>query len=81
MRSQGAAFAFEGVPTREASKAFLERALRGRTSGADMIVTVPAPVAQPDALLRALPHEASILWDPPQTAAPAAGSVESVGKT
>ena len=69
MRSQGAAFAFEGVPTREASKAFLERALRGRTSGADMIVTVPAPVAQPDALLRALPHEASILWDPPQTAA------------
>jgi len=69
MRSQGAAFAFEGVPTREASRAFLEQALRERTLGVNVIVTVPAPVAPPDALLRAFPHEASILWDPPQSAA------------
>lgn len=69
MRSQGAAFAFEGVPTQETSRAFLEQALRERTLGVDVIVTVPAPVASPDALLRAFPHEASILWDPPQSAA------------
>jgi len=70
MRSQSAAFAFEGVPTRETSRAFLEQALRERTSEAsNLIVTVPAPVAPPDALLRAFPHEASILWDPPQSAA------------
>ena len=68
MRSQSAAFAFEGVPTRETSRAFLEQAFRARTStGNNLIVTVPAPVARPDALLRAFPHEASILWDPPQT--------------
>jgi menaquinone-specific isochorismate synthase len=30
---------------------------------------VPAPVARPDALLRAFPNEASILWDPPETTA------------
>jgi len=48
----------------------LKQALRGRTSAANtLIVTVPAPVAPPDALLRAFPHEASILWDPPQSAA------------
>ncbi|MDH3200897.1 MAG: isochorismate synthase [Myxococcales bacterium] len=69
MRSHGAAFAFEGVPTREASRGFLEEALGRRSSRADLIVTVPAPVAPPDALLRAFPHEASILWDPPQSAA------------
>jgi len=70
MRSQSAAFAFEGVPTRETSRAFLEQALEGRTSEArNLIVTVPAPVAPPDALLRVFPHEASILWDPPQSAA------------
>jgi menaquinone-specific isochorismate synthase len=34
-----------------------------------VVVTVPAPVARPDALLRAFPSEASILWDPPETAA------------
>jgi isochorismate synthase len=46
----------------------LEQAFRARTStGNNLIVTVPAPVARPDALLRAFPHEASILWDPPQT--------------
>ena len=68
MRSQSAAFAFDGVPTREASRAFLEHALRSRTSAANnLIVTVPAPVAAPDALLRAFPHEASVLWDPPQS--------------
>jgi isochorismate synthase len=70
MRSQSAAFSFDGIPTRDASRAFLEQALRGRTSEAsDLIVTVPAPIAPPDALLRAFPHEASILWDPPQSAA------------
>jgi isochorismate synthase len=48
----------------------LEQALRTRGAEADnFIVTVPAPVARPDALLRAFPKEASILWDPPQTAA------------
>jgi isochorismate synthase len=68
MRSQSAAFAFEGAPTRETSRAFLEQAIRTRTSTADnFIVMVPAPVAPPDALLRAFPNEASILWDPPQT--------------
>lgn len=70
MRSQSAAFAFEGVPTRETSRAFLEQALRGRSSDTgNLIVTVPAPVAPPDALLRAFPQEASILWDPPQSTA------------
>ena len=68
MSSQSAAFAFDGVPTKEASRAFLDRALRRRASGArDCIVTVPAPVAPPDALLRVFPDEASILWDPPQS--------------
>jgi salicylate biosynthesis isochorismate synthase len=68
MRSHGAAFAFEGDPARETSRAFLERAIRGRTSVArNLIVSVPAPVAPPDALLRAFPHEASILWDPPES--------------
>jgi isochorismate synthase len=68
MRSQSAAFAFEGVPARETSRAFLEEAFRARSSTADnLIVTVPAPVAPPDALLRAFPHEASILWDPPES--------------
>ena len=70
MRSHSAAFAFDGEPTREASRRFLERALRERSpDAASLIVTVPAPVARPDALLRAFPHEASILWDPPKTAA------------
>lgn len=70
MRSQSAAFAFEGAPTRETSRAFLERALRERSARADnLVVTVPAPVAPPDALLRAFPREASILWDPPASAA------------
>lgn len=68
MRSQGAAFAFEGAPARETSREFLERALGRRTSEAEnLIVTVPAPLAPPDALLRAFPHEASILWDPPNS--------------
>lgn len=70
MRSQGAAFAFEGVPARETSRAFLEQALESRSREAKhTIVTVPAPVAPPDALLRAFPHEASLLWDPPGSAA------------
>ncbi len=70
MRSHSAAFAFEGAPSRETSRAFLGQALRSRGAEADnLIVSVPAPVARPDALLRAFPHEASILWDPPQTAA------------
>jgi isochorismate synthase len=70
MRSQSAAFVFEGVPARETSRAFLERALRDRNAEAEhLIVTVPAPVAPPDALLRAFPREASILWDPPKSAA------------
>lgn len=69
MRSQGAAFAFEGAPTRETSRALLERAIGERPQGVNVIVTVPAPVAPPDALLRAFPHDASILWDPPQSAA------------
>ena len=70
MRSQSAAFAFEGAPTRETSRAFLEQALRNRSAEADnLVVTVPAPVAPPDALLRAFPREASILWDPPHSAA------------
>lgn len=70
MRSQSAAFAFEGAPSRDASRRFLEQALDGRASrGTHLIVTVPAPVARPDALLRAFPREASILWDPPQSAA------------
>jgi len=70
VRSQGAAFAFEGAPTKESSRAFLERALLDRTPDAsNLVVTVPAPVAPPDALLRAFPREASILWDPPESAA------------
>ncbi len=68
MRSQSAALAFEGAPTREISRAFLEQAFRARSTTADhLIVSMPAPVAPPDALLRAFPHEASILWDPPET--------------
>ena len=40
MRSQSAAFAFEGMPTRETSRAFLEQALRGRSSDTgNLIVT------------------------------------------
>lgn len=70
MRSHGAAFAFEGIPSRETSRAFLDEALRTRSSEADpVIVTVPAPMAPPDALLRAFPNEASLLWDPPQSPA------------
>jgi len=70
MRSQSAAVAFEGAATRESSRAFLARALRARSKeDHHLIVTVPAPVAPPDALLRAFPHEASILWDPPQSTA------------
>jgi len=65
VRSQGAAFAFEGAPAREESRAFLEEVLEKRARGRDVIATVPAPVAPPDALLRAFPQEASILWDPP----------------
>jgi isochorismate synthase len=50
----------------------LEQALRSRRPAADnLIVTVPAPVAPPDALLRAFPREASILWDPPERPASA----------
>lgn len=79
MRSQGAAFAFEGMPSREASRAFLERALRTRGAGSDrVIVTVPAPVAPPDALLRAFPSHASLLWDPPHGAACAGLGVAGV---
>lgn len=66
MRSQSAAFAFEGVPSRETSRAFLKQVLDDPTREADVVVTVPAPVAPPDALLRAFPHEASILWHPPE---------------
>jgi len=70
MRSQGAAFALAGAPTREASRALLERALRERGAETEhLIVTVPAPVAPADALLRAFPHEASMLWDPPRSSA------------
>ena len=68
MRSQSAAFVIEGAPNRETSRAFLEQALAARSSEeSHLIVTVPAPVAPADALLRAFPHEASILWDPPQS--------------
>ncbi|MGB8332694.1 MAG: isochorismate synthase [Polyangiales bacterium] len=68
MRSHGAAFAFEGAPTRETSRAFLEQAIAGRSSASrNLIVSVLAPSAPPDALLRAFPHQASILWDPPQS--------------
>jgi isochorismate synthase len=70
MRSQSAAFAFDGAPARETSRAFLEQALRNRSAESEhLIVTVPAPVAPPDALLRAFPREASLLWDPPKSAA------------
>ena len=70
MRSQGVAFAFEGIPARQTSRAFLERALRGRASTErNLVVSVPAPVAPPDALLRAFLNEASVLWDPPRRAA------------
>jgi hypothetical protein len=34
MRSQGAAFAFDGIPARETSREFLERALNRRSSEA-----------------------------------------------
>lgn len=66
MRSQSAAFAFEGEPSRETSRAFLEQVLSEPNGAAHVVVTVPAPVAPPDALLRAFPHEASILWHPPE---------------
>ena len=70
MRSHGAAFAFDGEPSRDISRRFLERALRERSpDAASLIISVPAPVAPPDALLRAFPSEARILWDPPKTAA------------
>lgn len=70
MRSHGAAFALSGAPTREASRALLERALREHgTRDENLIVTVPAPLAPADALLRAFPHEASMLWDPPRSTA------------
>jgi len=67
MRSQSAAFAFDGAAVRQSSRSFLEQALSAhRSEGNHLVVTVPAPVAPPDALLRAFPHEASILWDPPK---------------
>lgn len=69
MSSQSAAFAFEGAPSREAARAFLERALARHEAAQNLIVTVPAPVAPPDALLRAFPKQASLLWDPPQSPA------------
>ncbi len=70
MRSQGAARALTGAPAREASRALLERALREHGNRPnDLIVTVPAPIAPADALLRAFPREASMLWDPPRSAA------------
>lgn len=69
MTSQSAAFAFEGAPSREASRALLERALSRRKAAQSLIVTVPAPISPPDALLRAFPHQASLLWDPPTSAA------------
>ena len=70
MRSHSAAFAFDGEPSRDASRRLLERALRERDpEAASLIVSVPAPVSPPDALLRAFPSEARILWDPPKTAA------------
>lgn len=69
MRSQSAAVVRAGGASREVSRSFFERSLRDRTAGQSVVVTVPAPVARPDALLRAFPSEASILWDPPQTAA------------
>ncbi len=70
MRSQSAAFELAGAPSREASRALLEQSLREHLgSAAHLIVTVPAPVAPADALLRAFPQEASMLWDPPRSAA------------
>ena len=70
MRSHSAAIALQGPPSREASRALLEQALRNRAGDAQtLIVTVPAPLAPPDALLRAFPSEASLLWDPPRSAA------------
>ena len=69
MRSQSAAVARSGGASREVSRAFLERALRERNTSRSIVVTVPAPVARPDALLRAFPNEASILWDPPRASA------------
>ncbi|MEM7135052.1 MAG: isochorismate synthase [Myxococcota bacterium] len=71
MRSQGAAFAFDGEPTREASRAFVARSLSEAPADRNTIITVPAPVAPPDALLRAFPKEASILWHPPHGSASA----------
>jgi isochorismate synthase len=79
VRSQGAAYAFEGLPSRETSRAFLQRALQTRPAECDrLVVTVPAPVAPPDALLRAFPSEASLLWDPPRGAACAGLGVASM---
>ena len=81
MRSQSAAIAVQGAPTREASKALLAQALAARELGTDLIVTVPAPVAAPDALLRAFPDEASVLWDPPDPPDSAACSGLGVAAT
>lgn len=70
MRSQGAAFALEGPPSREASRTVLRRALvADGEARSPLVVTVPAPVAPPDALLRAFPSQATMLWDPPKRAA------------
>ncbi len=71
MSSQGAAFAFDGAPSRDSARAFLEQALRDRVHGRSAIVSVPVPVAHPDALLRVFPDRASLLWDPPTGAASA----------
>ena len=72
MRSNTAAVDVRAVATRDVSRAFLLRALEAaapRRDRGDLIVTVPAPVARPDALLCGSPEEASMLWDPPENAA------------
>lgn len=72
MRSNNAAVDVRTVAARDVSRAFLRRALEAaalRRDRGDLIVTVPAPVARPDALLCGSPEEATMLWDPPETAA------------
>ena len=68
MSSQSAAVASTRLVEREAARAFVQKALeaRGALQNGTLVVTVQAPVAPPDALLRAVPQEASVLWDPPR---------------
>lgn len=71
MSSRSAAVVSSGLVEREAARAFIRKAFsaRGASPHSTLLVTVPAPVASPDALLRAFPQEASVLWDPPHGSA------------